>query len=297
LLFSFFTFKLFHVMYWQTARQKISLEKTLVMGIINLTPDSFSDGGKFFSVDDALRQAEKLVGEGADILDLGGESTRPKSTPVPANQEIERVCPVIEAIVKRLEVPVSVDTTKSSVAQAAIEAGAEIINDISGLRFDENIAFVAVDSGAGLVLMHSRGTFETMHKQPPVDDILNEVSNDFRRAISIARSSGVKDDQIVLDIGIGFSKTFEQNLELLAKLDKLVEEFPKFSMLVGTSRKSFIGKLLGGVPAEERLSGSLATAVIAVWNGAKIIRVHDVRPTVEVMKVTDNIRSLERGED
>jgi dihydropteroate synthase len=284
-------------MYWQTARQKISLEKTLVMGIINLTPDSFSDGGKFFSVDDALRQAEKLVGEGADILDLGGESTRPKSTPVPANQEIERVCPVIEAIVKRLEVPVSVDTTKSSVAQAAIEAGAEIINDISGLRFDENIAFVAADSGAGLVLMHSRGTFETMHKQPPFDDILNEVSNDFRRAISIARSSGVKDDQIVLDIGIGFSKTFEQNLELLAKLDKLVEEFPKFSMLVGTSRKSFIGKLLGGVPAEERLSGSLATAVIAVWNGAKIIRVHDVRPTVEVMKVTDNIRSLERGED
>ena len=283
-------------MFLQTARRKISLEKTLVMGIINVTPDSFSDGGEFFSVDDALRQAEKLVAERADILDIGGESTRPKSTQVTYEEESARVVPVIEAIAKRFEVPISIDTTKAEVAENALAAGAEIINDISGLRFDPSIGEVAARSDAGLVLMHSHGTFQTMHSLPPVDDIFSDVSTDFRRAISAARSSGVKDKQIVLDIGIGFSKTLEQNLELIAKLGKLVGEFSEFPMLVGTSRKSFIGKLLGGAPVEESLSGSLATAVIAVWNGAKIIRVHDVRPTIDALTVTQNIKSIAEKE-
>jgi len=283
-------------MYWQTARRKISLEKTLVMGIINVTPDSFSDGGKFFSIDDALRQAEKLVTEGADILDVGGESTRPKSARVSSDEESSRVVPVIEGIAKRFETPISIDTTKAEVAENALASGAEIINDISGLRFDPRIGEVAAAHGAGLVLMHSRGTFETMHTLPPVDDILSDVSADFQRAVSAAKSFGVADEQIVLDIGIGFSKTLEQNLELLAKLDKLVREFSEFPMLVGTSRKSFIAKILGESSPDERLAGSLASVVVAVWNGAKIIRVHDVRPTVDALAITQNIRSMAEKE-
>ncbi|HTK24921.1 MAG TPA: dihydropteroate synthase [Pyrinomonadaceae bacterium] len=283
-------------MYWQTARRKISLEKTLVMGIINVTPDSFSDGGKFFSIDDALRQAEKLVTEGADILDVGGESTRPKSARVSSDEESSRVVPVIEGIAKRFETPISIDTTKAEVAENALASGAEIINDISGLRFDPRIGEVAAAHGAGLVLMHSRGTFETMHTLPPVDDILSDVSADFRRAVSAAKSFGVADGQIVLDIGIGFSKSLEQNLELLAKLDKLVREFSEFPMLVGTSRKSFIAKILGESSPDERLAGSLASVVVAVWNGAKIIRVHDVRPTVDALAITQNIRSMAEKE-
>ena len=283
-------------MYWQTARRKISLEKKIVMGIINVTPDSFSDGGKFFSIDDALRQAEKLVTEGADILDVGGESTRPKSARVSSDEESSRVVPVIEGIAKRFETPISIDTTKAEVAENALASGAEIINDISGLRFDQRIGEVAAAHGAGLVLMHSRGTFETMHTLPPVDDILSDVSADFRRAVSAAKSFGVADEQIVLDIGIGFSKTLEQNLELLAKLDKLVREFSEFPMLVGTSRKSFIAKILGESSPDERLAGSLASVVVAVWNGAKIIRVHDVRPTVDALAITQNIRSMAEKE-
>ena len=283
-------------MYWQTARRKISLEKTLVMGIINVTPDSFSDGGKFFSIDDALRQAEKLLTEGADILDVGGESTRPKSARVSSDEESSRVVPVIEGIAKRFETPISIDTTKAEVAENALASGAEIINDISGLRFDPRIGEVAAAHGAGLVLMHSRGTFETMHTLPLVDDILSDVSADFQRAVSAAKSFGVADEQIVLDIGIGFSKTLEQNLELLAKLDKLVREFSEFPMLVGTSRKSFIAKILGESSPDERLAGSLASVVVAVWNGAKIIRVHDVRPTVDALAITQNIRSMAEKE-
>jgi len=283
-------------MHWQTARRKIPLDKTLVMGVINVTPDSFSDGGKFFSLDDALRQAETLISEGADILDIGGESTRPKSSRVSSDEESARVIPVIEAIAKRFETPISIDTSRAEVAENAIAVGAEIVNDISGLRFDPQIGEVAASHGAGLVLMHSRGSFETMHTLPPVDDILSAVSADFGRAISDARSFGVAAEQIVLDIGVGFSKTLGQNLELLAKLGKLVREFSEFPVLVGTSRKSFIGKLLGGVPAEERLSGSLATAVIAALNGAKIIRVHDVRPTVDALTVTQNIKSVAERE-
>ncbi len=261
------------------------------MAILNVTPDSFSDGGKFYSIDDALRQAEKYVEEGADILDIGGESTRPNSARVSKEEEIRRVVPVIEAIVKRFDVPVSIDTSKAEVAEKAVESGAEIINDISGLRFDEQIAGVAARRKTGLILMHLRGTFEMMHKLAPVENIMREVSEGFRWSIETAKNFGVTPEQIALDIGIGFSKTFEQNLELIAKLDKLVNEFSEFPMLVGASRKSFIGKITGGVLPNERINGSLASAAIAVWNGANIVRVHDVKATIETLKTVEAIKN------
>jgi dihydropteroate synthase len=279
--------------FWQTSKRAINYgEKTLVMAILNVTPDSFSDGGKFAAVDAALRQAEKLVAEGADILDIGGESTRPNAQRVEANEETRRVVPIIEAIVKRFDVAVSIDTSKSSVAENAINAGAEIINDISGLRFDERVAEIAAEYKTGLVLMHLRGTFETMHKIIPVENIFDELSQSFRQSIEKARGYGVKNEQIALDVGIGFSKTFEQNLELIAKLDKLVAESPEFPIIVGASRKSFVGKILGNdVPPLERINGSLAGAAIAVWNGANIVRVHDVKATVETIKVVEAIKT------
>ncbi len=276
---------------WQTSKRKIDYSsKTLVMAILNVTPDSFSDGGKFYSVENALEQAEKLIEDGADILDIGGESTRPNSERVSVEEEINRVVPIIEAIANRFSIPVSIDTSKSEVARKAFESGAEIINDISGLKFDERIAEIAAKYKTGLVLMHLRGKFEEMHKQEPVADILREVSRGFRESIEKAKSFGVKDEQICLDVGIGFSKTFEQNLELIAKMDKLCREFPNFPMLVGASRKSFIGKILGDIPADERLSGTLAANVLAVWKGANIVRVHDVKQTVEALKVTEAIK-------
>lgn len=271
-------------MEWKTARRIISLESPLVMGILNVTPDSFSDGGKFLSADDALRQAEAMIAECADILDVGGESTRPGSKPVAVEEEIRRVIPVIDAIAKRFDVPVSVDTTKSTVAQHAIDAGAEIINDVSGLRFDEKIAAVAAKTRAGLVLMHSRGDFETMHSQPAVDDIVAEVTESLLRSVAAARSSGVADEQIVVDPGIGFGKTFEQNLELLANLDKIVAALEKYPVLVGASRKSFLGRFLGDAPVDDRLAGSVAASVIVIQKGAKIVRVHDVRETVAALR-------------
>lgn len=270
---------------WKTSRREISLDVPLVMGILNVTPDSFSDGGRYADINAALQRAGEMIAEGADVIDIGGESTRPGSRRVSADDEISRVVPVIEAISKRLDVPVSIDTSKSAVADAAVDAGAEIINDISGLRFDEAIAEVAARHKTGLVLMHSRGEFETMHSQPPVEDIITEVEKDLRRSISAAAAAGVAAEQIVLDIGIGFGKTLDQNLKLIARLDRLVQEFPVFPILVGASRKSFLGKLLGKDDPKERLSGSLASAAIAVWNGAKILRVHDVAATVDAVKI------------
>lgn len=276
---------------WQTSERQFDYaEKTLVMAILNVTPDSFSDGGKFFSIVEALRQAEKLISEGADILDVGGESTRPKAERVAAEEEIERTAPVIEAIKKRFDIVVSIDTSKAQVAESAVNAGAEIINDVSGLRFDARIGEIAAKYKTGLVLMHLRGTFETMHEKRAAADILREVAEGFRESIEKARSFGVKNETIALDIGIGFSKTFEQNLELLAKLKNLCGEFANFPMLAGVSRKSFIGKILDGAPPEERLNGTLAANAVAVWNGANILRVHDVKATVEMLKTVDAIK-------
>jgi len=260
------------------------------MAILNMTPDSFSDGGKIASVDDALRQAEKFIDDGVDIIDIGGESTRPGSSRVPVDEETRRVVPVIEEIAKRFDIPISVDTSKSEVAKRAVAAGAEIINDISALRFDEKVGVVAASTGAGLVLMHSRGDFGAMHAQPPVANIMRDVSESFQAAIAKALRLGVDARNIALDIGIGFGKTAEQNLELIAKLDKLSSEFPDHPMLVGTSRKSFIGKLLNDAPVNERLNGSLATAAIGIWNGARIVRVHDVKETVETVRIITALR-------
>ena len=272
-------------MHWKTARRTILIDRPLVMGILNITPDSFSDGGEYLSVNYALKRAEKMIGEGADIIDIGGESTRPGSKVVSVDEEIRRVVPVIEAIAKRFDVPLSVDTTKSAVAEKAIDAGAEIVNDISGLRFDTSIADVAASSKAGLVLMHSLGTFQTMHTEPPVENIVEKVANEFRQAIHLAKSRGALDEQIALDVGIGFGKTQEQNLELLAKLGKLAREFSEYPMLVGASRKTFIGRITGEATAAKRLGGSIAAAVIALRNGANIVRVHDVKETVAAIKI------------
>lgn len=277
---------------WQTSRRKLFYsEKTLVMGILNCTPDSFSDGGEFYSIDDALRRAETIIEEGADILDIGGESTRPKSARVSVKEEIRRTIPLIEKIAQRFDTPISIDTTKAEVAAAAIKAGAEIVNDVSGLRWDEKIGEVVSETKAGLILMHLRGEFETMHRQESVEDVLREVSDGFRRSIKKAERHNIKPEQIALDVGLGFGKTFEQNLELIGQLDFFCREFSDFPILVGSSRKSFVGKILGNAPVSERLHGSTASAVIAVYNGAKIVRVHDVKATVDAIRVAEALKT------
>ncbi len=281
---------------WQTAGRALDYgDKTLIMGILNLTPDSFSDGGKFGSIDSALRQAELMIEAGVDILDIGGESTRPGALKIPADEEKRRVLPVITEISKRYEVAISIDTTKSAVARAAIETGAEIINDISGLRFDQEIAAVAAKTNAGLVLMHSRGDFEEMHKLKTVEHVLPEVIADLRQSSLKAVNLGVKIEQIAFDIGIGFGKTFSQNLELLANLDKICHNLNDYPILVGTSRKSFLGKILDDAPVSERLYGTLASVAIAVFNGAAIVRVHDVRAAADAARVADAIRNNKDG--
>ncbi len=274
-------------------------ERTLVMGILNVTPDSFSDGGEFFSLDKALAHAEQMIGEGADIIDVGGESTRPGGAAiVSAEEELQRVLPVIRQLAKRSRIPISIDTTKAGVARAALDAGASIVNDISGLRFDPQIAYEVANSGAGLVLMHSRGTPGALHGLPPVEDIITEVTNSLRSSIALAEQRGVKRESIVIDPGIGFGKSQEQNIELIAKLDQLVAAFPGFPLLIGTSRKSFIGRILADengnpAPVEERLHGSMASLTVAVLKGAHIVRVHDVKTAVETVRIVEEIRRVQ----
>jgi len=203
---------------------------------------------------------------------------------------LQRVLPVIKRLTTEASIPISVDTTKSSVARAALKAGAEIVNDISALRFDSEIADEVAKAGAGLVLMHSRGTPNTMQQLPPVEDIMSEVIRGLRESIALVEQRGVSADSIAIDPGIGFGKTAEQNLELIAQLDQLARQFADYPLLIGTSRKSFIGKLLDNAPADERLNGTIATIVAAVLNGAHIVRVHDVKPAVEAIRVADAIR-------
>lgn len=259
------------------------------MGVLNVTPDSFSDGGQFFSLERALAHAEQMVDEGADLIDIGGESARPGSESISVAEELRRVIPTIEALTVKGSVPISIDTTKSSVARAALAAGAEIVNDVSGLRFDPYIASEAAKAKAGLVLMHSRGTPKTMQQLPPVSDIMSEVLNGLRASVTIAEERGVARESIAIDPGIGFGKTTEQNLELIAKLDQLAREFADSPILIGTSRKSFIGKLLDGAPADQRIHGTIATVVASVLNGAHIVRVHDVKAAVDAVRVVDAI--------
>ena len=276
---------------WKLARRSLSYgERTLVMGVLNVTPDSFSDGGQFFSPDRAVAHAEQMIAEGADIIDIGGESTRPGSAFVSEEEELQRVIPVIEQLATRTSVPISIDTTKSSVARGALAAGAEIVNDISGLRFDPLIADETARAGAGLVLMHSRGTPKTMQKLPPVKDIMSEVIDGLRESINVAQQHGVARESMAVDPGVGCGKTAEQNVELIANLDQLAGEFAEFPLLIGTSRKSFIGKLLDGAPADARLYGTVASIAASVLKGTHIVRVHDVKAAVEAIKVADAVK-------
>ena len=241
--------------------------QTYVMGILNVTPDSFSDGGKYNHMDAALFYAEKMVREGADILDVGGESTRPGYTQISCQEEIDRVVPVIEAVTSRLDVPVSVDTYKSKVGEAAVNAGACMINDIWGLKKDPDLATVAARTGAACCLMHNR-------EEAKYSDLLKELIEDLQESAALARKAGIADEKILLDPGVGFGKTYEMNLQVLAHLEEICHI--GYPVLLGTSRKSVIGLTLD-LPAEERLEGTLATTVLGVQKGCAFVRVHDVK--------------------
>lgn len=259
---------------WKLARRGLRLDRPLIMGILNVTPDSFSDGGHFLDPHRAAERALEMEAEGADIIDIGGESTRPGAPEVPAAEELRRVAPVIEQLAGRLSCPISVDTWKGEVARGALAAGAEIINDISGFGFDPAMAPLAAQSGAGVVLMHTRGTPDKMQAHTGYKDLPGEVVAELRSSLDSAVSAGVERERIVIDPGIGFAKDAAGNLEILRRL----REFTSLGLplLVGTSRKSFIGKTLGRETGE-RLAGTAATVALAVANGASILRVHDVR--------------------
>jgi dihydropteroate synthase len=276
---------------WKLARRNIIYgERTLVMGVLNVTPDSFSDGGLFLARDQAVEHAQKMIAEGADMIDIGGESTRPGSEFVSAEEELSRVIPAIEKLAGSISVPISIDTTKQAVARATLSAGAEIIKDISGLRFEPALADEVAQARAGLLLMHSRGVPKNMQQMPWAQDIMKEVVDGLNESIELAKEHGVQRENIAVDPGIGFGKSVEQNCEIIANLDRLAREFPELPLLIGTSRKSFLGKLLNGAPADERLYGTIATVVVAVMNGAHIVRVHDVKETIEALRITQAIQ-------
>jgi dihydropteroate synthase len=269
-------------------KQKLILGKrTLLMGVLNVTPDSFSDGGAFFDKEKAISRGLGMVEEGVDIIDIGGESTRPGSKPVELEEELRRVIPVIESLEREVDVPISIDTYKSAVAQRAIEAGAQIINDISGLHFDPNLAHVAARKDTPLVLMHIRGTPETMQKDIHYSSLFAEIIRYLKDSIRMAESAGLDPGQIIIDPGIGFGKTVEDNLLIL----KHLYEFRILGkpILLGTSRKSFIGKILN-TEIENRLEGTLSSIAIGVLNGAHIIRSHDVLEAKKAMAVADAVR-------
>ncbi|GIV07423.1 MAG: dihydropteroate synthase [Fimbriimonadales bacterium] len=267
-------------------------QRTLVMGVLNATPDSFYDGGLYHALDAALAHAEQMLAHGADILDIGGESTRPGAEPVPEEEEIRRVVPLIETITARYpHAVVSVDTTKSRVAQLALQAGACIVNDVSGATFDPHMLTVAAQAGALMVLMHIKGTPRTMQQNPTYNDVVAEVCNTLAAHAQRALQAGIPQEHIWLDPGVGFGKTVQHNLQLLRGLPQL--KTLGYPILIGTSRKSFIGHILGGLPPEERLEGTLATLALAVAWGADIVRVHDVKEAVRAVKVAD---ALCRGE-
>ncbi len=270
-------------------------EETRIMAILNVTPDSFSDGNRFLRVEDAVRHGLTLIKEGADILDIGGESTRPGSRPVSADEELSRILPVIQTLAGETDVPISVDTVKASVAQQAIQAGASIINDISGLLWDTQLAEVASTTGAALILGHIRGTPADMHEIEASTDILREVKEGWQQSIEKARQKGVSADRLLLDPGIGFGKNTRENLLLLRRLDEVRP--PGFPVMVGVSRKRFLGQLLNQAEPSERLLGSLAAGITAVLHGACLLRVHDVMPTRQAVKIADAIRQSDPMSD
>ena len=264
-------------------------ERTLVMGVLNVTPDSFSDGGKFFDAAKAIRQALAMQRNGAHLLDIGAESTRPGSLLISAAEELQRLLPVLDGLRGKLKIPISVDTQKAAVAEIALGAGAQILNDVSGLRNDPRLAKVAAQYGAPLILMHMRGNPRTMQKRPFARDVLKDVVSGLRQSIAVARKAGIAKSQIVIDPGIGFGKSFAQNYELLAKLPELAKL--GFPIAVGTSRKGFLGATFAknGKPAppDQRLWATAATVAASILNGAHIVRVHDVAEMARVARVSD----------
>ncbi|HEX7243562.1 MAG TPA: dihydropteroate synthase [Longimicrobiaceae bacterium] len=272
---------------WSIRGRSLSLERPLVMGVLNVTPDSFSDGGRFDAPERALARAAEMVAEGADLLDVGGESTRPGAAPVDPAEEAARVVPVVRLLVERLRVPVSVDTRRAGVARAALAEGAEIVNDVSALA-DPAMGEAVAEAGAGLVLMHMRGTPQTMQLDPRYGDVAGEVADELESALERARAAGVPDERVALDPGIGFAKTAGHNLELIARLAELGRLGRP--VLLGASRKSFIGRLLGGIPAEERGAGTAGACVAGLLHGARIFRVHDVRLVRHALDVAEAIR-------
>jgi len=272
-------------------------ERTLVMGVLNVTPDSFSDGGKFLQPESAIEQAFAIERAGADLLDIGGESTRPGSVEASASEELDRILPVLEALRGRLKIPISVDTRRASVAQLAIRAGAELVNDVSGLRSDPRIAEVAARHRVPLILMHMRGEPRTMQERGFARDVMKDVMQGLRKSVAVARKAGIAKSQIIVDPGIGFGKSFAQNYELLEKLQQLAKL--GYPILVGTSRKGFLGATLArdGKPAppEERIWGTAATVTASILSGAHIVRVHDVLEMVQVVRVADCVLDPKQG--
>jgi dihydropteroate synthase len=265
----------------QCGRHTLDLDIPVVMGVLNVTPDSFSDGGRFAELPAALAQAERLAGEGAAIIDVGGESTRPGAAPVDVDEELRRVIPVIEHLVERLALPVSVDTCKPEVMRAAIAAGASMINDVTALRAPGAVEAVA-ESDVAVCLMHMQGEPRTMQNEPHYTDVLVEVRDFLRGRVACCIEAGISVSRLVIDPGFGFGKTLEHNLELLRRLPELVAD--GHPVLAGLSRKSMIGKLTGRVDGE-RLGGSLALATLAILSGARIVRAHDVAPTVDAIRI------------
>jgi len=269
-------------------------QRTLVMGIVNVTPDSFSDGGVLYQAERAVDAAVQMVEDGADILDVGGESTRPGAQALSTSAELARVIPVIEQLAARVSVPISVDTYKASVADAAVAAGATIVNDISGLRYEPALGDVVARRGAALILMHTRGRSSDMYRQANYHDVVDEVLDELRESVAFATGAGISADRVIVDPGLGFAKEPSHTYEALARLD----EFSELGrpLLVGPSRKRFLTKALGGdVPASGRDWATAATVTAAVFAGAHIVRVHAVREMVQVVRVSDEIRKYHRG--
>lgn len=273
-------------------------ERTLIMGVLNVTPDSFSDGGKFFDVRAAVNRALAMEKAGAHLIDIGAESTRPGSLETAVDEELRRLLPVLKALEGKLRIPISIDTRKAAVAEAALQCGAVMINDVSGLRHDAALACVAAKYKAALILMHMRGKPQTMQKTAFARDVLKEVLRGLRQSLEMARRAGVRKSQIILDPGIGFGKRFAQNYELLRKLPQLASL--GYPLLVGTSRKGFIGKTLSrdgkAAPSDKRIWGTAATVTASILGGAHIVRVHDVEEMAQVAKVADGVLSKNKSQ-
>jgi dihydropteroate synthase len=270
-------------------------KKTYIMGVLNVTPDSFSDGGLHFDTPSAIDRALMMIDEGADIIDIGGESTRPGSDPVPRDEELRRTEPVIRALARKVAVPLSIDTCKAEVARRALDAGASLVNDITGLRGDPGMAEVVAGCKVPVVIMHIKGSPKNMQISPEYEALIPEIMDHLRVSIRAAVKRGISEDMIIVDPGIGFGKTFAHNLEILNNL----QEFTLLGkpLLVGPSRKAFLGKLLGGTPAPERVDGTAAAVAISIIKGANIVRVHDVKVMANVAKVADAIKRQEIPEE